>query len=302
MVRGVRECCGLQADHRSGDPGSAVFGVGLEQAGPAVILPLVIGHRGAAAGAPENTLAGLRMAKLLGCRWVEFDVRLTADGRPILLHDDRIRRTTDGRGKAGALSLAVIRRHDAGSWFGPSFAGERVPTLEEAIALLAELSLGANVELKAARGREAETGTVVADLLAGLWPAELPAPIISSFRREALAGARARAPGIARGMLFRSVPKNWRAIAERFGCTTIHADHQRLRPALVAEIRGAGYPLLAYTVNDPDRANNLFSWGVTTVFSDVPARLFDALAGRGAYQPNAAAANSEAIARLGSAS
>src|SRR5271167_1963256 len=91
-------------------------------------LPPVIGHRGAGGCAPENTLAGLRKAKELDCRWVEFDVRLTADGQLILLHDERLERTTDGSGKARSLPLSMIRRHDAGGWFGPSFTGERVPT------------------------------------------------------------------------------------------------------------------------------------------------------------------------------
>jgi glycerophosphoryl diester phosphodiesterase len=70
--------------------------------------------------------------------------------------------------------------------------------------------------------------------------------------------------------LFHSVPKNWRLLAERLGCVTIHADHRGLHPALVAEVRESGYPLLAYTVNDPGRAHTLFGWGVISVFSDVP--------------------------------
>ena len=86
--------------------------------------------------APENTLAGLREAAARGCRWVEFDVRLTADRQPVLLHDERLERTTDGRGKVGTLSLAAIQRYDAGGWFAPSFAGERVPMLEEALSLV----------------------------------------------------------------------------------------------------------------------------------------------------------------------
>jgi len=301
VVRGVKGRRRLHAGLGI-SPGPAVSGVASERADPAVVLPAVIGHRGAAGSAPENTLAALREAKALGCRWVEFDVRLTADNQAVLFHDNRLQRTTGVRGKIGASPLAAIRLHDAGRWLGPSFAGERVPTLEEAVMLLAELGLGANVELKAARGREAETGILVAELLARLWPAQLPAPIISSFQREALAAAQARAPSIARGVLFRAVPKNWRAIAERYGCTTIHAEHRRLRPALVAEVRGAGYPLLAYTVNEPDQANKLFAWGVTSVFSDVPGRLVDALASRADDQPIAAAPNSAAIARLGSAS
>src|SRR5271154_6533668 len=111
-------------------------------------LPCVIGHRGAAASAPENTLAGLRRAKALGRSWVEFDVRLPGDGALVLCHDPRLDRTTSGSGLVSATSLAAIRELDAGSWFDPSFAGERVPTLDEVLSLASELDLGANIEIK----------------------------------------------------------------------------------------------------------------------------------------------------------
>jgi glycerophosphoryl diester phosphodiesterase len=256
-------------------------------------LPSVIGHRGAAACAPENTLAGLRKAAELGCRWVEFDVRLTKDNHLILLHDNRIDRTTDGRGSAAALSLAALHRCDAGSWRGPGFKGERIPTLADAVALLGEIGIGANVELKAVRGRQAETGAAAAAQLLRLWPSHLPAPLISSFHQDALAAARARAPEVARGILFRAVPRNWRAVAESLGCLAIHADHRRLHPAIAAEIRQSGYPLLAYTVNDPARAHMLLEWGVTSVFSDVPhilaaAGVGDRAAALAAAEPNPA--------------
>ena len=230
----------------------------------------MIGHRGAAGCAPENTLAGLRKAKELGCRWAEFDVRLTADGQLILLHDERLERTTNGRGKAALMPLATVRRYDAGHLFGNAFRGERVPTFTEAVGVLGELGIGANIELKAARGRAAETGAAAAALISRMWPSHLPAPLVSSFLQEALSTVRARAPSIARGLLFRSVPRDWHIHAQKLGCATIHADHRCLHPALVAKIRDAGYPLLAYTVNDTARAVALFSWGVTSVFSDVP--------------------------------
>jgi glycerophosphoryl diester phosphodiesterase len=233
-------------------------------------LPLVIGHRGAAGCAPENTLAGLRKARELKCRWVEFDVRLTADGQLILLHDERLDRTTNGRGEVARLPLAEIRCYDAGSRFAAFFRGERVPTLAEAVMVLGEIGIGANIELKASRGREAETGAGAAALLYRIWPSHLPAPLISSFLQDALSAAQERVPSIARGILFRAVPRNWRVLAEKLGCAAIHADHRRLHPALVAEIREAGYASLAYTVNDAVRANTLFEWGVTSVFSDVP--------------------------------
>lgn len=254
-------------------------------------LPPVIGHRGAAACAPENTFGGLRRAKALGCRWVEFDVRLTADGELILLHDERLDRTTDGSGRARALPLSVIRRHDAGSWFDPSFTGERVPTLAEAIEVLAELGLGANIEVKAGRGLAAATGGATADLLARSWPRQLPPPLISSFLPRALAAARDRAPAIARGLLVRAVPRHWRVRAKSLGCASIHAEHRRLRPAIVAEIRDSGYAALAYTVNDAARARELLAWGVASVFSDVP-HLVLAEAPEGAFRPAAAASAS----------
>ena len=137
-------------------------------------LAPVIGHRGAAARAPENTLAGLRKAHALGASWVEFDVMLSGDEVPLLIHDETLRRTTSGRGRVPALSAAAIRALDAGSWFDGTFAGERVPTLEEAVALLLDLGLHANLEVKPARGFERRTGEVVARTLARIWPADGP--------------------------------------------------------------------------------------------------------------------------------
>jgi glycerophosphoryl diester phosphodiesterase len=249
---------------------SAISAAGLD-------LPRVIGHRGAASLAPENTVAGLRRARALGCRWVEFDVRMTADNRLVLLHDDRLDRTTNGRGRARSLPLEAIRRCDAGSWFASSFAGERVPTLEEVMAALSELGLGANLELKAERGKATETGLAAAELTARLWPPHLPAPLISSFIAEAIRAARERAPSVAYGLLLRSAAgQRWRQ-AEALGCTTVNLDHRRLRPAIVSEIRSAGFAVLAYTVNDVMRARELFEWGVASVISDVPDLILAAI-------------------------
>ena len=239
-------------------------------------FPRVIGHRGAALAAPENTLAGFRRASALGCHWVEFDVRLTADDELILLHDDRLERTTDGRGRARALPLSIIRQCDAGSWFDPSHVGERVPTLTEAVEVLAALALGANVEIKAERGCAVETAVAAVDLLTRMWPPHLPL-LISSFIAEAVAAARDRAPLLPRGFLVRTVTRNWQRRAEALDCIAVNADHRLLRPATVAEIRKSGYSVLAYTVNDTARAHELFDWGVTSVFSDVPHEILAAL-------------------------
>jgi glycerophosphoryl diester phosphodiesterase len=233
------------------------------------LLPPVIGHRGVAAHAPENTLAGFRAAKMLGCAWVEFDVRLTADGALVLCHDDRLERTTDGRGRISRLTLAAIRHCDAGGWFGKTFIGERVPTLDEALACCGELGLGANIEIKAVRGRAGATAAAVAACLDRL-SSPLPPILLSSFAAEAVAEAAAQAPHIPRGMLWQKVPRGWMKVAEQFDCTTVNADQAYLDQPMAEEICAAGYPLLAYTVNGPDRARQLFGWGIASVFSDAP--------------------------------
>jgi len=246
-------------------------------AAPALDLPAVIGHRGAAASAPENTLAGMRMAHQLGASWVEFDVRLSADGRCIVLHDDSVDRTSDGRGLAAMLSFAALRERDAGAWFDKRFAGERIPSFEEVIDLLGTLGLGANVEIKPASGQEVQTARAAIGLLRQHWPRHLPAPLVSSFAPAALAAAGEAAPEIARGHLFGHLPADWRLRAERLGCTTIHCDHRRLDRRTARAVIDTGFPLLAYTVNEPMRARELLDWGLSAVFTDCPDRIIAGL-------------------------
>jgi glycerophosphoryl diester phosphodiesterase len=242
-------------------------------------LPSVIGHRGAMMWAPENTLASFRKAAALGAPWVEFDVRLSKDGRCVVLHDDTLERTTSGSGRADLLTLGELRDLDAGRWFGAAFSGERIPSLEETVELLAELSLGANVEIKPAPGAERATGKAVGEALARIWPHRLPPPLLSSFKEEALAAAREAAPALARGLLVKEIPIDWAWRMAALGCVTLHCDHRRLAARRAAEIAAAGVPLLCYTVNDPVRAVELWRWGVVSVFSDCPDRLLAMAAG-----------------------
>lgn len=235
----------------------------------------VIGHRGAAALAPENTLAGLRKAAELGARWVEVDVQLTADGVPILIHDFVLDRTTDGHGRVGRTPLARIERLDAGEWFGRHYVGEPVPTLAAAIEALAKLGLGANFELKAGPARAARTGRIAARTIAELWPARLPPPVISSFSVRALAAARSAAPEIPRALLLRRLSPGWRRKARALSCAAIHCAHKSLTKGRAARIRAAGYPIRCYTVNDRARARTLKCWGVEAIFTDRPDLLIE---------------------------
>lgn len=229
-------------------------------------LPPVIGHRGACGHAPENTLASFARAAELGCRMVEFDVRLSADGVPVVFHDDTLERCTDGRGRVGARPLAALRRLDAGR-------GERIPTLAEVLELCLARGLGANIEIKPDPGAGRATAVAALDLAGRLWPADRPAPLVSSFNREALAAAREILPAWPRGLLVERVPADWAALAERYGCVALHAHHRALPEATVRAIRARGLAVLAYTVNRSRRAQELWKRGVMAVFSDVPDRL-----------------------------
>ena len=249
-------------------------------ASPAVALPAlprVIGHRGAAAVAPENTLASLRRAKELGAAWVEFDVKLTRDGAAVLIHDERLERTTDGRGEVARTTLAELRKLDAGAWCDPAFAGERVPTLADALALCGELGLGINVEVKPCPGREAETARVAVETLLELWPDDRPAPLVSSFAPVCLAVARDLAPAVPRGYLAGRLPVRWREQLDAYSCHTLHLNYRRTSARQRAAVLAAGVPLLLYTVNDPGRARELLGTGVAALFTDRVGEVLAAL-------------------------
>jgi glycerophosphoryl diester phosphodiesterase len=228
----------------------------------------VVGHRGGGAFAPENTLAGIRKAAAMGFGGVEFDVMLSADKVPVLIHDETLERTTDGRGAVSATPCAKLASLDAGVWFGQEFRGERVPTLERAGRLCVELGLWANVEIKPARGFERETGAAAAKLALELWRGASPAPLLSSFQRASLQAARAAAPELDRGFLTDHIEPDWHETAQALRCVSVHCNCKHLTEAHAGEIRRAGYWLLCYTVNDPQTARRLFSWGVDAIFTD----------------------------------
>jgi glycerophosphoryl diester phosphodiesterase len=230
-------------------------------------LPPVFAHRCGGALAPENTLVGLRLAAQFGCSAVEFDVMLSADGSPWLIHDETLERTSNGSGKVCATHDADLCRLDAGRYHHPAFAGEPLPTLAAAAALCRQLGLTANVEIKPATGFEAVTGEVVArQVLAGWHGARLP--LVSSFSTVALQAARRAAPQLPLGCLWERPPADWRQRIDALAALTLHCAATALDDALLAEAKAAGIPVLCYTVNDPSAAQALFERGVTSVFTD----------------------------------
>jgi len=230
--------------------------------------PRILAHRGGGSLAPENTLVGIRAAAGLGFAGVEIDVQLAACGTPILMHDATLDRTTDAYGDVADLSADELRRLDAGVWFGNEYAGEHVPTLEEAVALCRATGLWMNVEIKADDAVAEETGEVVAREMLRQWGDASPAPLLSSFSEKVLSAAIEAVPALPRALLVAAPPHDWRDKIARLKCRAICADYRHLTAAFVADAHAEGVAVGAYTVNDPGRAVTLFEWGVEAIITD----------------------------------
>ncbi|MBS1144757.1 MAG: glycerophosphodiester phosphodiesterase [Proteobacteria bacterium] len=224
-------------------------------------LPRWFAHRGGGSLAPENTLAGIRLAAQMGYPAVEFDVMLSGDGTPILIHDETLERTTNGRGPVSDTPDKVLFSLDAGQ-------GERIPRYDEAVAACRGLGLLANVEIKPATGFERETAETVARLSGVLWQGAAVQPLISSFSLEALEIARDLAPQIPRGVLFERVPADWLAVVRHLQAVSLHCAADGLSDDVLAEARAHDVPVLCYTVNSADSAKSLFERGVSAIFTD----------------------------------
>ncbi|PZQ43950.1 MAG: glycerophosphoryl diester phosphodiesterase [Micavibrio aeruginosavorus] len=243
-------------------------------------LPKVIGHRGAKAYAPENTIESIQTAASLGVAWVELDVKLTRDGVPVIFHDEELDRTTNGTGLMAHMTYEDIRDLDAGSWFGDSFAACRIPTLEQAVDVILKHDLGLNLEIKPCPGREKETAEVALDYLSRFWddPSKL---LISSFQHVSLEAALDLAPDYARGLLIggEEMPENWKEMAEYLDASTINLGSRLVNRQVADEVMDLELPLLVYTVNDPMQARSLQKLGVDAFFSDNPDVILENLAG-----------------------
>jgi glycerophosphoryl diester phosphodiesterase len=237
-----------------------------------VTPPRLLGHRGARAQAPENTLASLRRALADGAVGFEFDVRATADGHAVLMHDEAVDRTTDGSGRLGALTLERVRALDAG-------AGERVPTLNEVLdEFLGRAALA--LEMKETLPDAALRG--LAGRLGGPGGDDALRDdrfVVGSFQAPAVARARELVPAAPRALILNlSDPlpdARQRAELDLWG---VFARWESVDARFLGDCRAAELRCYAYTVNDPEAAADLARLGVDGIISDDPGRLRAALA------------------------
>jgi glycerophosphoryl diester phosphodiesterase len=230
--------------------------------------PRLCAHRGAGKLAPENTLAALRLGYAHGYRMAEFDVKLSADGVPFLLHDDTLDRTTNGNGRADAHTWRELSQLDAGSWHSAGYAGEPLATLAAVARWSLAHDVAVNIEIKPTRGRERETGAAIALDTASLWAGARLPPLLSSFSDAALEAARDAVPALPRAWLADRLPDDWQACATRAQCVAVDLEHTLLNRAQVEEFHAAGLHVLSWTVNDLILVERLFDLGADTVITD----------------------------------
>jgi len=202
-----------------------------------------VAHRGDSARAPENTLPAYRAASRAGVvRW-ELDVRFTADGVPVLMHDRWVGRTTDGTGRVATLTLAQVRALDAGSWFDPRFAGVRVPTLGQLLSLGRRLDALLLVELKTLPSPAQLTR--VLELIAAHRMTDRVR--VTSFDEETVLAVRRAAPGLRTALIVR---RGFRApeTVLRYGKTYL-AHHYTITAERMRLWRQAGIEVRPWTVD-----------------------------------------------------
>lgn len=232
--------------------------------------PFWIAHRGAGKLAPENTLAAFRLGASYGYRAFECDVKLSADGVPFLLHDDTLERTTSGQGRAGDKPWAELSRLDAGSWHSRAFAGEPIASFEAIARHCLRNGYALDLEIKPTPGTELDTGRAVGQWVRQLWRGT--PPLLSSFRPDALAGARETAPELPRALLLDTLWPDGLEMAATLDCVAVITNHQLMDAALVEQIHGARRRALVYTVNDEARAQDLLALGIDGIVTDAVDR------------------------------
>jgi glycerophosphoryl diester phosphodiesterase len=231
-------------------------------------FPRWIAHRGAGKLAPENTLAAFRLGASHGYRAFECDVKLSADDVPFLLHDGTLDRTTNARGRAADRPWSELSRLDAGGWHSRAYAGEPPISLQALATFLRRNRYWLDLEIKPTKGDEERTGRLVAAEVERLWAGDLMPPLLSSFRPEALDGARQTAPGLARALLVDTHWPNWVAVAQQLGCVAAITNYHLMDAALVQHLHGCGLRALVYTVNDPAPAQQLLAMGIDGIITD----------------------------------
>jgi glycerophosphoryl diester phosphodiesterase len=237
----------------------------------------VVGHRGASGYAPENTIASFRRAVELGAGFIETDLQVTRDVQVVAMHDSTLDRTTSGKGPVSHRTLDEIRVLDAGSWFDSdssrSFAGERVPTLNEILDLSRELDVNFYLEIKAGDtwGVEHAVAAALSDSNAA------GRALVLSFDLSTLDAMNRIDRNIMTGYLCEHPSSDLVKRAVQVGARQLAPRGDLITSALVDQAHRAGLKVVTWTINEPEQMRHLIATGVDGIMSDYPDRLVSVL-------------------------
>ncbi len=230
-------------------------------------MTLNIAHRGASALAPENTMAAFERAIDLGADVVELDLHLTRDGELVVIHDDTLDRTTDGRGPVHERSLEELKRLDAGRWFGQAFVGQRIPTLSEVLDRFAK-KLPLALEVKA--GSTFFPGIEERVVAALRQHSAIEQAAVASFDHFALRRLKEIEPTLRTAALLVGRPVPMSAIGGACAADAMALEASLVTKSEVEACRAAGLQLVVWVVNEPDQMRRFIGLGVDGIITDRP--------------------------------
>jgi len=230
-------------------------------------VTLNIAHRGASAFAPENTMAAFEKAIELGADVIELDLHLTRDGELVVIHDDTLDRTTDGRGSVHGRSLQELRRLDAGRWFEEGFAGQRIPTLAEVLDCFAG-KVPLALEVKA--GSTFFPGIEERVVAALRQRSAIEQAAIASFDHFALRRLKEIEPALRTAALLVGRPVAMSALAGACAADAMALEASLVTKTEVEACRAAGLQIVVWVVNDPAQMRHFIRLGVDGIITDRP--------------------------------
>lgn len=229
---------------------------------------LIYAHRGASKLAPENTMNAFKLAASAGAEGIETDVQLTKDQVPVLIHDENLRRTTNGTGFVQDYTYSELRLLDAGSWFNPKFSDSSIVSLDEFLVWFRDQGMFLNAELKTNVIEYKDIEAIVYESLKS--KGVLDRTVISSFNSNSITRLKDINPSIKTAFLTSTKIRNLPDYAKSMGADGLHVKHRLLDKKLVKKCRRERLDLRIYTVNRPSMMKKCFKLEIDGLITDVP--------------------------------
>ncbi|WP_270179192.1 glycerophosphodiester phosphodiesterase [Alkalihalobacillus sp. CinArs1] len=232
-------------------------------------MTIIFAHRGASKQCPENTMSAFKRAVELGAGGIELDIQLSSDHVPVVIHDRTLKRTASGRSIVTETSFSDLRKHDAGSWFSPSFKGEVIPSLEEVLIFANEFpDLWLNIELK----YYSDTNTELVEKSVPLIKKHRSEKntVISSFAHNRLVDVHKLWSKVETAPIYKANLEEPWDYAKQIKAKAIHPQFRAVNRALTKASQAHGINVRPYTINDERLIKQFLEWEADGIITDVP--------------------------------